>query len=181
MEEWKPIPNFEGYEASNHGRIRSIDRITVDSKGHTYKIYGKIKYLSLNSKGYQQVILWKDNKTTTKRVHRYVAELFIPNHNNFPQVNHIDGNKQNNHYSNLEWCTNQYNQLHAWRTLGLKRKSGADHAQSKPVYQLSYDGFFLSEYGSITEAHRKTGVAVASIRRCALGSLNRAGNFKWSF
>lgn len=181
MENWKAIPNFEGYEASDHGRVRSIDRMTTDSKGHKYKIYGKVKYFSLNKKGYPQVILWRSNKTTTKRIHRFVAELFIPNPDDLPQVNHKDGNKQNNHFSNLEWCTNQYNQLHAWRTLGLKRKSGANHAQSKSVYQLSYDGFFIAEHGSIAQAQKETGVAAASIRRCALGSLHRAGNFKWAF
>jgi uncharacterized HNH endonuclease L245 len=64
--------------------------------------------------GYKQCNLYKDGKKKYVRVHRLVAELFVPNPNNLPQVNHIDGNKLNNHYTNLEWVNNSQNTKHAF-------------------------------------------------------------------
>lgn len=105
MEEiWKDIPNYEGlYQISNLGRVKSLPR-----KGTNTKKERILKFAKSN-KNYLIAILTKHNKRNAKSVHRLVAEAFIPNPNNFPQVNHKDENRHNNCVDNLEWCTNRYN------------------------------------------------------------------------
>lgn len=100
LELFKKIEGFEGYYISTWGRV------------YSEKVNGFLKPFT-TGKGYLKVDLHKNGKRTHKKVHRLVAEAFIPNPLGKPQVNHIDGNKKNNSYTNLEWCTNQENQLHA--------------------------------------------------------------------
>lgn len=126
MEEWKDIAGFEGmYQVSNMGQVRSLDRL--DSRGYKYK--GRTVKPS-TSKGYQYAHLCKLSKYTTISIHRLVALAFIPNPDNLPQVNHIDGNKQNNHVSNLEWVTEKENINHAWDN-GLATNSGENNVLAK--------------------------------------------------
>lgn len=116
-----PVKGYEGlYEVSDTGIVRSIPRIVIGKDGVKYPFKGKILAIHPNKLvKYFQVNLWKNNIGSWKYVHRLVAEAFIPNPNNLPEVNHIDGNRQNNNVSNLEWVTSQGNKLHAIRT-GLK-------------------------------------------------------------
>lgn len=116
-ENWKDIEGFEGYyQVSNFGRVRGLDRSiqSTQNNGCTVKRRGKI----LNRKkacgsGYIIHSLTKDNKSYYRKPHRLVAEAFLPNPDNLPQVNHKDGNKINNRLENLEWCTAKYNTNHA--------------------------------------------------------------------
>lgn len=122
---WKPIAGFENsYEISNYGNVRSIDRYCIqkDNRGEKYNhIYkGKVLKQFINKNGYFQVQLSYQYKSIPKRVHRLMAEAFIPNPNNYPCVNHIDGNKLNNKLENLEWCTHKHNNREA-RRLGLNK------------------------------------------------------------
>lgn len=88
----------------------------VNEQGEIFRIGNpKPKYQSVNRDGYKVVGLWKNNKSTAKTVHRLVALAFIPNPENKPCVNHIDGNKQNNHVSNLEWVTYSENTIHSFK------------------------------------------------------------------
>lgn len=99
LEQWKPVPGYEGlYEVSNQGQV----------KGPKGFIKPKIQY-----NGYARTELWKKGLRYRPSIHRLVAEVFIPNPENKPQVNHLDGNKLNNNVSNLEWCTVQENLLHS--------------------------------------------------------------------
>lgn len=112
---YKDIPEYKGiYQVSNLGNIKSVARSYTNSKGKTYNIKERILKLTI-SNGYYSVTL---NNKGKKRftVHRLVALAFIENPSNKDEVNHIDGNKLNNCYKNLEWCTKSENTLHAYRT-----------------------------------------------------------------
>ena len=111
MEVWKRMSHNPNYLISNTGRIRRI--------GHD------IDHSTRNSKGYLVTDLYSNGTRKTFRVHRLVAEEFIPNPYNKPEVNHIDGNKNNNNYSNLEWVTKKENCRHAW-----------DNGLAKPSYGM---------------------------------------------
>lgn len=114
---WKPVKSFEGiYAVSDLGRVKGVSRITSDGK----KLREKL--LTPSSGRYPSVDLWKCGVSYNKLVSRLVAEAFIPNPTNLPEVNHIDGNKQNNYASNLEWSTSSDNIRHAISS-GLKNSS----------------------------------------------------------
>lgn len=118
---WKDINNYSKYEISNLGRIRSKSRSWICSKGHKITKKEKILTGTLDKDGYVKVSLVNDdNKTKRLSVHRLVAETFIPNLLNKPQVNHKDGNKQNNKTENLEWNNSKENIRHAIDKLGIK-------------------------------------------------------------
>ena len=102
MEIWKDVKGYEGlYQVSNKGRIKSLNYRRTGKEG--------ILQHSLDSYGYLKVTLHKNGKQKYFRIHRLVAEAFIPNVNDLPEVNHIDENKENNHVENLEWCDRKYN------------------------------------------------------------------------
>ena len=112
---WLPIKDYENlYEVSNTGLIRSVDRV-LKVKGQKDRLFkGKELYLHSNVQlEYKQVNLWKDNKGHTLYVHRLVAQTFIPNPENKPEVNHINGNRQDNRVENLGWVTSSENSYHA--------------------------------------------------------------------
>ena len=113
QEQWKPIQEFNGeYEVSNLGRVRSMKRY--------YGTVGRIMPQTKQHHGYHAVMFWMNNKAYCRKVHRLVAEAFIPNHDNLKEVNHIDGNHENNQVSNLEWITHQANVQHSFDT-GIKQ------------------------------------------------------------
>lgn len=113
-EVWKDIQGYEGYyQVSNHGRVMSMARTIVTTKGTKCEYQKRIKAPALDQKGYNRICLTKNSKPKTFKVHRLVADLFIGNPEQKPHVNHINGNKKDNHYSNLEWVTNRENVSHA--------------------------------------------------------------------
>ena len=110
------IKQYPGYRVTTDGRVHSVDRYVVDSIGRRRFFPGKLLTAKTDTSGYRTVRLsGKD-----VRIHRLVAQAFIPNPDNKPEVNHKDGNKANNHKDNLEWATRMENMQHAVRT-GLQR------------------------------------------------------------
>ena len=110
MEVWKPVVGFEeAYAVSNYGAVKRIESISVDGR----RLKEKFLHGGCHSNGYEFICLSKDRTYKTHMVHRLVAKAFIPNPNNLPVVNHIDGNIHNNSVDNLEWCTHSENLKHA--------------------------------------------------------------------
>lgn len=130
---WKPVKDYYGfYEISDCGTVRGIKRTITLQGGHTRVVAGRILKPKINNYGYYFVTLSIGGVVRTKYLHRLVAEAFLENPDNLPEVNHLDGNKATNNVSNLAWCTHQQNVQHCFDT-GLCRHKGAGHCFSVGV------------------------------------------------
>lgn len=164
-EKWYPVKNYEGlYEVSDKGRVRSL-------KSGQPKILKPRRTI----KGYLQVDLYKNGDRKFCYIHRLVAQTFIPNPDNLPQVNHISEDKENNSVHNLEWCDPKYN-----INYGNRNQKVADK-NSKPVFQFTKDGEFVGEWKSAIDVERNLGYHQSHISSCCTGRLKFAYGFIWKF
>ncbi len=167
-EVWKPIENFALYEVSSIGRIRN-------------KETGHIKNPGIGKRGYPVVSLRANGKMYLKTVHTIFARAFIPNPENKPFINHINGIKTDYSIENLEWTTARENCIHA-RITGLHVSDG-----DKAVNQYEKNGRFVATYRSASEASRQTGIGRANIcNACHLRKYNgktyrTAGGYVWKW
>lgn len=176
IEEWKDVLGFEGfYQVSSEGNVRSVDRKYVTSNGKERFYKGKLLTPSDAGKGYKNVMLSAKGRRATPRVCRIVAEAFVPNPKNLPQVNHKDENKSNDRADNLEWCTAKYNTNYG---TGLKRRS---QKISKKVLQFDLDGNLIAEWESISAAGKTLGIDGSHITRCCKGKLFKSGGYRWKY
>lgn len=162
---WKIIKDYPSYMVSDHGEIKSLN----------YNGTKKEKILTPfpNKKGYLCISLYKDCKIKPSLVHRIVAEAFIPNFDNKPQVNHIDGNKQNNAVNNLEWCNNSENTLHAYK-IGLNQNK-------RSVSQYDKNNNFIKDWYSLSEAANCLKIDVSHIQQVCVNKRRSAGGYKWRY
>lgn len=158
MEEiWKDIKGYEGlYQVSNLGRVKSSNYGRMG--------YEKILKPNINRKGYHLIGLHLKGKVSCAKIHRLVAIAFIPNPNNYPQVNHIDGNPGNNSITNLEWCDNRYNTNHAYK-IGLHIPTG----KHRKVYCKELD----RKFKSMREAAKYFECDPTTIKRCCDGIMKQ--------
>ena len=177
---WRtPIVNgepWENYQVSNLGRILSLN----------YNHTGKPKLLkpSYNKQGYLQVQLSKNRKRKTFRVNRLVAETFIPNPNNLPEVNHKDEDKTNNSVENLEWIWHKDNCNHGTRNERIAKTNSKvqknNQKKSKPVLQFTLDGEFVREWPSTRECGRN-GFDNSNVAKCCRGEKTHYKGFRWKY
>ena len=178
-ETWKPIRDYEGlYEISSRGNVKALEK-TVH-KGKCHRSWEEhILRTAVDNKGYLRTSLSRNGRSRTVKVHRLVAEAFIPNPENKPQVNHIDGNKQNNAVENLEWCTRSENVKHSY-IHKLKRSDGEHNSQHKLTledvrYIRKVHKVRDPEFGSVALG-KKFGVHRKTISRIVNGKLWKDGD-----
>lgn len=197
QEIWKDVPKYEGlYMVSNMGRVMSLhctSKVAKENGVHDRRIMKNV----MSSSGYYHVGLSKNGVKIMHSIHVLVAETFIPNPENKPSVNHIDGNKLNNSVVNLEWATFKENQQHAIRT-GLRdlHKPHKPHKTYKTyklrkdrdfdasytsygILQYSPDGSFVKLWRTQTEAANAIGVSQADISKCVSGRRKMCACFIW--
>ena len=142
MEEWKNVIGYEGlYEVSNTGQVRSLDRYVKYSNGRIHLHKGKVLSPVKDKYGYLTVVLSCNGKQKTIKIHRLVAQAFLPNPDNLPQVNHRDEVKLNNCVDNLEWCSAKYNLSYGTariRERDTKIKNGYYTGLSKEEYRKKW-------------------------------------------
>lgn len=169
QEEWRDVKEYEGlYQVSNFGRVKSLSRKIKYPNGHIHPYSEKILKEYVTPNGYPSVALGKDGKNTRVSVHRLVANAFIDNPDNLPQINHKDGNKQNNNIENLEWITVSNNILHAIYVLKNR---------TRPVECIETG----KRYISIKEAAKSAGVDPSYLAKVAKGYAKTSGGFHWKY
>lgn len=175
--EWKQVKEYEGlYEVSNMGDVRSVNRTVIDKNGKSKKLKGKDLFFTISKVDKHghlpraSVQLWKNNMCVLKHVHRIVAEAFIPNPENKPTVNHIDGNPLNNCVANLEWATYTENQLHAYKN-GLTTVS-KNYSPSNSRRVIAYNPSTEEEIimDSASQLARYLGVSHQLVSKCAVST-----------
>lgn len=170
MEEFKDIEGYEGiYQISNLGNVKSLK-------------FGKEKILKpvKNIKGYLYVNLRKNGKMKSMRVHRIVAQEFIENPLNLPEVNHIDENKENNKIDNLEWCDRKYNVNYGTMIERMSKTLTNRNDQSIKIDQFTKDGRFIKTWCSSREAERN-GYRHGDIIKCCKGRRYSANGYIWRY
>ena len=175
---WKAIEGYEGlYQVSNLGRVKSKARDVVEHRSWGNRITSlpeRIMKQSYLPEGYKIITLSKNSKQKTYRVHRLVAQQFLPNPENKPDINHKNGIREDNRVENLEWVTNLENQRHSWSQLGRK--------QNRTVKVLCVE--INKEFDSIKDAAEYLGLSSAQqahITDCLRGRRRMCGGFHWKY
>ena len=181
MEEWRPVVGYEGlYEVSNMGRVKSLERMKWDNGG-CCKVPERILKARKVGGGYLKVNLYKDGKSKSCRIHRLVAEAFIPNPDGLPVINHKDENPKNNNVDNLEWCSYSYNNTYNGKAKKIGKKQRNDPNRSKPVIAIHKVSGLILEFPSIKEASRQLGISKGNICYCCKGKYKSIGGFYWYY
>lgn len=180
---WKDIPEYEGiYQVSDTGLIKSLDR--YNCAGHY--LIGKLLKQNLNKKRNRlDIMLSKEGKSKTYKVHRIVAQTFILMNGNKPYIKHKDGNTTNNNVNNLEWCS--YEEIVQSTYYEFGRKVAGIAKGKRPVMMMSKSGRnqkYFSSIGKAIEYLKENGHKIAagtSISACCKGKQKYAYDHKWKY
>lgn len=177
MEIWKNIEGFDGlYQVSNKGRVKSLNRKLADGR-----IWNERIMKTPLSAGYPTVSLRLNNVYVRERVHRLVGKAFVEGYKPEYVINHIDGNKLNNHYTNLEWCNHKNNLNHAFST-GLNNALDRMHeTNQKKTVQLDLNGNLIKIHESAKHAAESVNCPIQNITRVCRGERNTARGYKWCY
>ena len=188
---WKPVVGYEDlYEISSYGKLKRLASSSLGYKNEVSNRPERIIKSTINRKGYLRNDLYKHDYETSRMkrkcvlVHRLVAAAFIGEQpKDKPQVNHKNGIKTDNHYSNLEWCDNYENQMHA-RKMGLRppNKKCWDYDGSKSVQKIDIKtNEVINTFGSSQEAGRMLGICSSNIRKVVRGERKNASGYIWRY
>lgn len=189
-EEWREIKGYEGrYSVSNFGRVKSLCRwVPAGLNNGKREIKERILMQQLSLSGYFTVHLrGAAKKNGYPRVSRLVCLAFVLNEFNKPYVNHLDSNKKNNSASNLEWCTQSENILHAFRSGNKKPNKtmlgviGSANTRSMPIIQMNIDGTPIKVWPSMSQPQRDLGYYQSNIFKACIGQIKTAYGYKWKY
>jgi len=168
---WRTYPEFNFIQGSNLGQVRTIDRVVTTKRGIRV-VKGQILKQYRNRDGYIYVHFSVSGKTINRKVHRLVAQTFLPNPDNLPEINHKDNNPLNNNMSNLEWCSRQYN-------IAYREKYGtpAKGSWGRPLFAVNLKTTEVSRFRSRSEAGRELGVNQGHINEVIRGKRKKTGGY----
>lgn len=178
-ETWKEISGYEGYfEVSNLGNFRSKDRV-IKYKSNGTRLYpGKFLKTETIVEGYQRIVLMKEAIKKRYMCHRLVAQEFVPNPDNKPYVNHINGNKADNRAENLEWVTQSENELHSHSVLGNTMRGKTYSKKVEAIFPKEGDRIV---FNSMSDAIKFLGVGCIEGLKKSIVANRVYHNFKWRF
>lgn len=170
LSKWIDIEGFEGkYQINRNGVVRALWRSNQYGRSYRKHILRQV----VGRDGYCRVYLTKNGKTRCYLVHRLVAQAFIPNPNNFPQINHKSEVKTENTAENLEWCDGKYNMRYGTRLERWRKQV------SKPIKQMTKDGKTVAIWDSAADVNKKIGYDASSIRAVVRGKRKSAYGYVW--
>lgn len=170
---WRTYPEFEWIQGNNYGEVRTIDRWGPTSRGNGKRLVkGQILKQYHNNSGYLRVNFSVNGKNINRYVHRIIAECFLPNPDNLPEINHIDCNPLNNCINNLEWCTHEYN-------CQYREKFGIPTAESHghPLYAINLNTLEVYCFSSQREASRELNISQGHISSVIKGKRKQTGGY----
>ena len=174
-DDWKAVLGYEGlYVVNSCGVVKSLGRSLTRKDGRSYNREERVLTQHPDTKGYMKVHLCKDGKTKNAFVHRIVAQAFIPNPDNLPQVNHINEDKSDNRVENLEWVTCRENVNHG---TGIFRNA---LARSVPVIRISQDGG-TKWFRSASHAARVMHIVSQGIQHCCAHRQKTYKGYRWEY
>lgn len=166
--EWRIVEEFPNYEVSENGQIKN-------------RTTGHIKAQRIKNNGYVITDLSRNGEVKTVHIHRLVAEAFIPNPYNLPEINHKDQDKTNNNVENLEWCDRIYNNNYGYKNELMLETRKMKNCINAPqaIQQIDKSGNIIATYPSMREAERQTGINNTRISAVCRGRSRQAGGYIW--